>query len=226
MVGGVTSDTTEGRPGIDIPDGRGRTGLDREGRDLSGNPNVVVRDVELLSSSWYVLRKTTFDYRHRDGTWTSEHRETYDRGDGATVLLYDLARRTVLLTRQFRYPAYVNKHHDGMLIETVGGLLDEDDAETAIRREVEEEVGHRIGEVSSVFDVYMSPGSVTERVHFYAAPYLPAEVTGGGGLEEEGEEIEPVVVPYDEALAWIADGRIADGKTVVLVQWAALSLFG
>ncbi|WP_210506430.1 NUDIX domain-containing protein [Naasia sp. SYSU D00057] len=221
----MTSDAppaSAARPGIEVPDRRGRTGLDREGRDLTGNPNVVIRDVELLSSSWYVLRKTTFDYRHRDGTWSTEHRETYDRGDGATVLLYDVERRTVLLTRQFRYPAYVNRHPDGMLLETVGGLLDEDDAETAIRREVEEEVGHRIGEVTRVFDVYMSPGSVTEVVHFYAAPYSSETVGGpGGGLADDGEDIELVELDFDDAVERIGVD-IIDAKTIMLLQWAAL----
>jgi len=214
------------RPGHDIPDARGRSGLHQTGRDLTGNPGVRILDVEVTSDGWHVLRRTTFDYRGRDGAWTTQARETYDRGNGATVLLYDPVGRTLLLSRQFRFPAYVNGHPDGMLVESAGGLLDGDSAEEAIRREAAEELGVRIGELTHLFDLYMSPGSVTERVHFYAAPYTPADVVGGGGLEEEGEEIEPVVVPYDEALAWIADGRIADGKTVILVQWAALNLFG
>ncbi|BDZ46023.1 NUDIX domain-containing protein [Naasia aerilata] len=192
------------------------------GRDLIGNPNVVVRDVELLSAHWYVLRVTTFEYRHRDGTWSTERRETYDRGDGATILLHDTERRRILLTRQFRFPAYVNGHPDGMLLETAGGLLDADDAETAIRREAEEETGHRIGEVTHVFDAYMSPGSVTEVVHFYAAPYSPASVAGaGGGLADDGEDIELVELDFDEALESIGTG-IVDGKTIMLLQWAAL----
>ncbi|MGO4534980.1 NUDIX domain-containing protein [Leifsonia sp. 2MCAF36] len=214
------------RPGHDLPDGRGRTGLHLTGRDLTGNRAVHVRDVEVTSDGWHVLRRTTYDYRGRDGEWTTQARETYDRGNGATVLLYDPIGRTLLLSRQFRFPAYVNGHPDGMLVESAGGLLEGDSAEEAIRREAAEELGVRIGELTHLFDLYMSPGSVTERVHFYAAPYTPGEVVGGGGLEEEGEEIEPVVVPYDDALAWVADGRIADGKTVILVQWAALTLFG
>ena len=214
------------RPGHDLPDSRGRSGLHLTGRDLTGNPGVRIRDVEVTSDGWHVLRRTTFDYRGRDSEWTRLARETYDRGNGATVLLYDPVGRTLLLSRQFRFPAYVNGHPDGLLVEAAGGLLEGDSAEEAIRREAEEELGVRIGALAHLFDLYMSPGSVTERVHFYAAPYSPAEVVGGGGLEEEGEEIEPVVVPYDEALAWIADGRIADGKTVILVQWAALNLFG
>ncbi|MDR6611608.1 NUDIX domain-containing protein [Leifsonia sp. 1010] len=214
------------RPGHDLPDARGRSGLHRTGLDLDGNPDVRVRGVEVTSDGWHVLRRTTFDYRGRDGRWTTQTRETYDRGNGATVLLYDPAGRTFLLTRQFRFPVYVNGHPDGMLIESAAGLLDGDSPEEAIRREAAEELGVSIGALTHLFDLYMSPGSVTERVHFYAAPYVPADVVGGGGVEEEGEEIEPVVVGYDEALDLIADGRIADGKTVILLQWAALNLIG
>ncbi|WP_405015955.1 NUDIX domain-containing protein [Kitasatospora sp. NBC_00070] len=209
--------------GLDTPDRRGRTGLDRAGRDLTGNPGVAVRDVTLLSCHWYVLRTTTFDYRHRDGHWSTEQRETYDRGNGATVLLYDTERGTVLLTRQFRYPAYVNGHPDGMLLETAAGLLDQDDPETAIRREAAEETGHTIGAVQHVFDVYMSPGSVTERLHFYAAPYGPGTRTGvGGGVAAEGEDIEVLELPFAEALDLVRSGVIADAKTIMLLQWAAL----
>jgi nudix-type nucleoside diphosphatase (YffH/AdpP family) len=210
-------------PGIDVPDSRGRTGLDRVGRDLTGNPDVVVRHVELLASGWHVLRRTTLERRRPDGSWTTEQRETYDRGNGATLLLHDAARRTVLLSRQFRFPAYVNGHPDGRLLETAAGLLDDDSPEDAVRREVEEELGVTVGEVEHVFDVFMSPGSVTERLHFVAAPYSPADRTGdGGGLDEEGEDIEIVELDFDEALDMIADGRIADAKTIMLLQWAAL----
>ncbi|MFD9423410.1 MULTISPECIES: NUDIX domain-containing protein [unclassified Streptomyces] len=209
--------------GIDTPDRRGRTGLDRQGRDLTGNPRVRIVDVEVLSCDWYVLRRTTFDYRHSDGHWSREQRETHDRGDGATILLYDPDRRTVLLTRQFRLPAYVNGHPDGMLIETAAGLLDGDSPEEAIRREAAEETGHTVGAAEHVFDVYMSPGSVTERLHFFAAPYTPATATGsGGGIAAEGEDIATVELPFTEALAMIRAGEIADAKTIMLLQWAAL----
>lgn len=209
--------------GIDTPDRRGRTGLDRDGLDLTGNPRVVVRDVTLLSCHWYVLRTATFDYRHADGHWSTEQRESYDRGNGATVLLYDPDRATVLLTRQFRYPAYANGHPDGMLLETAAGLLDEDGPETAIRREAAEETGHTIGDVEHVFDVYMSPGSVTERLHFYAAPYSSAtRDAAGGGLAAEGEDIEVLELPFTRALELIRSGDIADAKTIMLLQWAAL----
>lgn len=211
------------RPGVDIPDHRGRTGLDRAGRDLDRNPGVVVRDVELTSQGWHVLRRTTFDYRRRDGRWITQQRETYDRGNGAAVLPYDAARGTVLLTRQFRYPAYVNGHPDGMLVEAAAGLLDADDPVTAVRRESLEELGVELGPLTHVLDAYMSPGSVTERLHCYAAPYRPADRTGrGGGLAEDGEDIEVLELPFAEALAMTRDGRIADGKTVLLLQWAAL----
>ncbi|WP_309104634.1 NUDIX domain-containing protein [Microbacterium sp.] len=216
--------TSGGRPGVDVPDHRGRTGLDQIGRDLARNPDVVVRDVELVSDGWHVLRRTTFDYRRSDGRWSRLQRETYDRGDGATILLHDAARSTVLLTKQFRFPAYVNEHPDGMLIETAAGLLDDDDPETAIQREVAEELGVNVGPVSHVFTAYMSPGSVTERVYFYAAPYTPADRTGpGGGIAHEGEDIEVVELPITEALGMIHDGRIVDGKTIMLLQWWALN---
>jgi nudix-type nucleoside diphosphatase (YffH/AdpP family) len=211
------------RPGVDVPDARGRTGLDAVGRDLDRNPDVVVRDVEVVSDGWHVLRRTTLDVRRRDGRWDRQQRETYDRGNGATVLPYDAERRTVLLTRQFRWPAYVNGHPDGMLIEAAAGLLDEDDPETAVRREAAEELGIRLGDLVRVGDVFMSPGSVTERVHFYVGAYTPADrVEAGGGVEDEGEDIEVLELALDEALAMVEDGRIADGKTIMLLQWVAL----
>ncbi|MGD8168584.1 NUDIX domain-containing protein [Herbiconiux sp. P16] len=224
----MASDATEGdqatgRPGIDVPDRRGRTGLDRTGRDLTGNPRVRVTDVTLLTSNWYVTRTTRIEFQHRDGHWSTEERETYDRGNGATILLHDAERRTVLLIRQFRYPAYVNGHPDGLLLELPAGLLDEDDPETAIRREAREETGYAIGEVQHVFDAYMSPGSVTEKLFFFAAPYDASNrADAGGGLAEEGEDIELVELGIDDALARIGTD-IVDAKTIMLLQWAALS---
>jgi len=222
----TSTETPPARPGVDVPDGRGRTGLDRVGADLDRNPDVAVTRVEVTSDGWHVLRRTTFDYRRGDGELTTQQRETYDRGNGATILLYDLAAQTVLLTRQFRFPAYVNDHPDGMLIETAAGLLDDDEPDVAIRREASEELGVTVGILQHVFDLYMSPGSVTERVHFYVAPYTSADLTGpGGGVVDEGEDIEVLTIPFAEALTMIADGRIVDGKTVILLQWAALHLF-
>jgi nudix-type nucleoside diphosphatase (YffH/AdpP family) len=187
------------------------------------NPRVRVTDVRLLSDNWYRLHTTTFDLQGADGTWSSQSRETYDRGNGATILLYDVERRTVLLTSQFRYPAYINGHPGGMLIETAAGLLDDDDPETAIRREAIEETGHRVGEVTHVFDAFMSPGSVTERLHFYAAPYdAGTREHEGGGLAAEGEHITLVELDIDEALDQVANGGIIDAKTIMLLQWAVL----
>lgn len=182
-----------------------------------------MRDVELLAAGWHVLRRTTFDLRHADGRWTREQRETYDRGNGATILLYDTVRRTVLLTRQFRFPVYVNSHPDGMLVEAAAGLLDDDDPVTAIRREAAEELGVSVGELEHVFDVWMSPGSVTERIHFYAAPYTSLDRTGpGGGLADDGEDIEVLELDADQALAQTLSGEIADAKTIMLLQWVFL----
>lgn len=219
----MTTARADARPGIDVPDHRGRTGLDRVGRDLTGNPRVVVRDVELTSQGWHVLRRTTFDYRRRDGRWETQQRETYDRGNGAVLLPYDRERGTVLLTRQFRYPVYVNDHPDGLLVEAAAGLLDADDPVTAIRRESAEELGISLADVDHVFDAYMSPGSVTERLHFFAAAYSPqSRIGAGGGVAEEGEDIEVLELDFAEALAMTRDGRIMDGKTIMLLQWAAL----
>lgn len=188
------------------------------------NPNVRINSIDVLSDSWYVLRKVGFEFCDGQGRWTNQEREAYDRGNGATVLLIDWTRRTVLLTRQFRIPAYLNGHIDGMLLETPAGLLDDDDAETAIRREAEEETGCRIRTIDRLFELYMSPGSVTERVAFYVAEYTPADRTGdGGGIEEEGEDIEVIELNLDDAIAAIGDGRIADGKTIILLQWAQLN---
>ena len=208
--------------GEDEPDVRGRTGLHLTGLELTSNPRVRVREVELLATAWHVLRATTFDLQGADGEWTTQRRETYDRGNGATILLYDVERETVLLTRQFRYPAYVNGHPDGMLIESAAGLLDEEDAETAIRREAAEETGVVVGDVEHVFDVYMSPGSVTEKLHFYAAPYNGAGRSwGSAGLVDEGEDIEVLELPFTDALRQIG-AEIVDAKTILLLQWAAL----
>jgi nudix-type nucleoside diphosphatase (YffH/AdpP family) len=211
------------RRGIEIPDHRGRIGLDQEGLTLRRNPNVRVRRVELTSEGWHVLRRTTFDIRDERGVWTTQQRETYDRGNGAVILLYDVERRTILLGRQFRYPAYVNDHPDGMLIECAAGLLDGDDPETAIRREAGEELGVEVGELTRVFESYMSPGSVTERLHFFAAPYRQgSQRHAGGGLTEEGEDIEVLELGIAEAHRMIRDGEITDGKTIMLIQWALL----
>ena len=187
---------------------------------------VRVQNVRVLSDDWYVLKKTTFSYRRRDGSWQDQSRETYDRGNGAAILLYDPARRTVILTRQFRYPAFVNGC-DSLLIEAPAGLLDEVSPEDRIRAEAEEETGYRVHDVSPIFEAYMSPGSVTEKLYFFVGRYTPADrVSTGGGNAVEGEDIDVLEVGIDEAMAMIAAGTIMDGKTIMLLQHAALTLFG
>lgn len=183
------------------------------------NDRIRVKDVTLLSDNWYVLKTTTFDYLRADGRWETTSRETYDRGNGATILLYNRGRRTVVLTRQFRYPTYVNGNADGMLIEACAGLLDEDDAETCIRRETEEETGYSIDKVTKVFEAYMSPGSVTERLFFFVGEYSENDRNGdGGGVDSE--DIEVLELPFERALAMVDSGEIMDGKTIMLLQYA------
>lgn len=192
---------------------------------MSVSDRIRVRDVRLLSDNWYVLKATTFDWRRADGTWQTQSRETYDRGNGAALLPYNLAARTVVLTRQFRYPAYVNGYDD-LLIEAPAGLLDDASPEERIRAEVEEETGYRLGEIRKIFECFMSPGSVTEKLHFFVAEYDAAMRVGeGGGLESEGEEIGVLELPFDEAMAMIERGEIADAKTIMLLQYAALNVF-
>jgi len=190
------------------------------------NERVRIRNVEVLSDDWYLLKKTTFDYRRADGVWQTLDRETYDRGNGATILLYNLQRRSVILIRQFRFPTY-RDGHDGFLVETPAGLLDNASPEQRIRAEVEEETGYRVGDVRKVFEVFMSPGSVTEKLHFFVGEYAADTRAGeGGGNVAEGEDIEVMEVPIQQALMMIAEGEIADGKTIMLLQYAQLHVFG
>jgi nudix-type nucleoside diphosphatase (YffH/AdpP family) len=186
----------------------------------TGNPRVRPVGVRVLADDWYVLRKATFDFRGRDGRWSRQEREAYDRGNGAVILLGDVQAGTVLLTRQFRWPAYENGHPDGMLIEAPAGLLDGEDPAAAIRREAEEETGVRVGRVTPLFEVYMSPGSVTERLHFFAAPYVAGSAGARGGRADEGEDIEVLELPLADALAMVTRAEIADAKTIMLLQWA------
>lgn len=179
---------------------------------------IRINSVEVLSDDWAVLKKTIFDYRRNDGVWETQIRQTYDRGDGAVILPYDPERSTVLLVRQFRYPAFVTGHPE-QLIEACAGLLDENDPETAIRKEAEEELGYRLGDIQRIYAPYMSPGSVTERLTFFTAHYTPADrISGGGGAADEGEDIEVLEIPLDQALAMTRDGRIVDAKTIMLIQ--------
>jgi len=186
---------------------------------------VRVIDSQVLSHDWYLLKKTIYDFRRADGSWQRQQRETYDRGNGAALLLYQREARRVVLVRQFRFPCFVNGH-DGMLIEAPAGLLDQATPEQRIRAEAEEETGYRIGEVRKVFEAFMSPGSVTEKLHFFVAEYDATQKVGdGGGLIGEGEDIEVLELPFDEAMAMIRRGEIVDGKTIMLLQYAAMHVF-
>jgi nudix-type nucleoside diphosphatase (YffH/AdpP family) len=192
---------------------------------MSISDRIRVKNIRLLSDNYGTLKTTTFDWRRADGEWQTQDRETYDRGGAATILPYNLAQRTVVLIRQFRYPTYVNGHDD-LMIETIAGMLDGEAPEVRILAEAEEESGYRLHDVRKLFAVFMSPGALTEKIHFFVAEYEPHMRVGhGGGLVHEGEEIEVLELAIDEGLAMIADGRICDAKTIILLQYAALKIF-
>jgi nudix-type nucleoside diphosphatase (YffH/AdpP family) len=187
------------------------------------NENIRIQKTEVLSNSWYTLRKVTFDYRKKNGNWQTQSREAYDRGNGAVILLYNNANSSVILTRQFRLPTFINGNDSGMLIEACAGLLDLDNPEECIRRETEEETGYKIKEVRKVFEAYMSPGSVTEILHFFVAAYTnEMKVNEGGGLDHDQEDIEVMELPFQKAVEMITTGEIKDAKTIMLLQYAQL----
>ncbi|HEV7722221.1 MAG TPA: NUDIX domain-containing protein [Iamia sp.] len=194
--------------------------------DTPAGPNPDVRDVriEVLSDAWYTLRRATFQHRQADGTWIEEQREAYDRGNGVAALLRDPERGTILLVRQYRLPAHLNDHPDGMLLEVPAGLIDDgEDAEEALRREIEEEVGHRVDDLTLVHRLYMSPGAVTEHLSLFSGTYgHRTRIGAGGGADDEDEHIDVVEVFLDDTRAMVADGRICDAKTVILLQHAWL----
>ncbi len=187
------------------------------------NEKVKNLHTEILSDNWYILKKITYDF-FTGGAWKTMSREAYDRGNGAVILLYNREQKTVVLTRQFRMPTFINGNENGLLIEACAGLLDEDAPEDCIRRETEEETGYRIREAKKVFEAYMSPGSVTELLYFFIAEYAhEMKVDEGGGLAHEQEDIEVMEVPMDAALGMIASGEIKDGKTIMLLQYLRLN---
>jgi GDP-mannose pyrophosphatase NudK len=184
---------------------------------------VKILKTEILSDDWYILRKITYEYLKKDGTRLTQSREAYDRGNGATILLYNKDQRTVILTRQFRLPTFVNGNDSGMLIEACAGLLDKDNAEECIKRETEEETGYKISEVRKIFEAYMSPGSVTEILHFFIAEYSKEmKIAEGGGVEYEEENIEVLELNIGQAMGMIENGEIKDGKTIMLLQYMNL----
>lgn len=202
------------------------TSTDKRITNLPLPERIRVQQVKLLSDNWYTLKTTRFDFLRSDGQWQTQDRETYDRGNGATVLLYQRARRRVLLTRQFRYPVFVNGWQR-LMVEAVAGLLDEADPVSCVRAEAEQEAGVRVREPQALFEAYMSPGSVTEKLHFFAAEYEDADlVSEGGGLVDEGEDIDRFELSFDEAMRQVEAGEIVDAKTIMLLRWAERHVFG
>jgi nudix-type nucleoside diphosphatase (YffH/AdpP family) len=192
---------------------------------MTVSDRIRVKNVRVLSDNYATLKDTTFEWRRTNGEWQTQSRETFDRGNAATLLPYNLRRRSVVLVQQFRYPAYVNGHDD-LMIEAAAGLLDDESPENRICAEVEEETGYRLRKVQKVFEAFMSPGAVTEKLHFFVAEYAPdMKVGAGGGIAGEGEDIEVLELSIDAALDMIGDGRIVDAKTIMLLQYAALNIF-
>ncbi len=185
--------------------------------------DIQILSTEILSDNWYTLNKVTYQFTKPNGSKQIQNREAYDRGNGATILLYNLEQKSIILTRQFRLPTYLNGNHSGMLIEACAGLLDKDNAEDCIKRETEEETGYKITDVRKIFEVYMSPGSVTEILHFFIAVYNKSmKVNDGGGLAHEEEHIEVLELDFEKALQMIDSGEIKDAKTIMLIQYLRL----
>ena len=192
------------------------------------NPNVKILETKILSDNWYTLKKITFDYLKRNGVWQTQMRESYDRGNGAAILLYNPKNKTVILTKQFRIPTYINGNPDGMMIECCAGLLDQNNPEDCIKKEVLEETGYQVHHVKKLFEAYVSPGAVTEILHLFIAEYdRSMKVEAGGGLEHEQEDIEVLELDFETAYAMIEKGDIKDAKTIMLLQYAKInSLLG
>ena len=186
--------------------------------------NIHILKTEILSDNWYTLKKVTYDYLKKDGTKQTQSREAYDRGNGATILLYNKTLKTVILTRQFRLPTYINGNQSGFLIEACAGLLDKDNPEDCIRRETEEETGYKVTDVRKIYEAYMSPGSVTEILYFFIAEYSKEmKVAEGGGAAHEEENIEVLELGIDNAMKMMENGEIKDAKTIMLLQYIKLS---
>ena len=182
------------------------------------NEGVKILKTEVLSNNWYVLKKITFNFLTKKGNWIEQSREAYDRGNDTTILLYNKEKKTVILTRQFRMPTFINGNETGMMIEACAGLFDKDNPEDCIRRETEEETGFKLKDVKKVFEAYMSPGSVTEILYFFIAEYSSSmKISEGGGVDED-ENIEVLELPFDTTLNMIRTGEIKDGKTIMLLQ--------
>lgn len=187
------------------------------------NNKVKNLTTEILSDNWYTLKKVSYDYLKSNGTWQGQTREAYDRGNGAAILLYNKEQKTVILTKQFRLPTYINGNETGMMIEVCAGLLDKDNPEDCVRREAEEETGYKVSHVRKVFETYMSPGSVTEILYLFIAEYnLSMKINDGGGIDHEQEDIEVLEFPITQAISMIETGEIKDAKTIMLLQYLQL----
>ena len=187
------------------------------------DPKIIIKKTEVLSDNWYTLNKVTFDYQKKDDSWITQKREVYDRGNGAAILLYNIKQKTVILTRQFRLPTYVNGNATGMMLEVCAGLLDQDNPEQCIIRETEEETGYRITNVTKVMKTYMSPGAVTEILYLFVGEYDESmRVSEGGGVAHEEENIEVLEMPFEKAYAMIESGEIQDAKSIILLQYAKI----
>jgi GDP-mannose pyrophosphatase NudK len=189
------------------------------------DPKITIQKTELLSDNWYILNKVTFDYQKPDNSTITQQREIYDRGNGAAILLYNSTNKTIILTRQFRIPTYLNGNKSGMMIEVCAGLLDQDEPEQCIIRETEEETGYRISKVKKIMETYMSPGAITEILYLFVGEYdASMKVSEGGGLEHEQENIEVIEMPFDQAYTMIETGELKDAKTIMLLQYAKINL--
>ncbi|MFC6877745.1 GDP-mannose pyrophosphatase NudK [Flavobacterium myungsuense] len=188
------------------------------------NPKIKITKNEILSDNWFTLKKVTYEYQKEDGDWQTQIREVYDRGNGASILLYNKEIKTVVLTRQLRIPTYLNGNDTGMMIETCAGMLEEENPEDCIKRETEEETGYQVKEVRKIFEAYMSPGAITEILHFFVGEYSKEmKVNDGGGLDEEQENIEVLEMPFHKAMQMITTGEIKDAKTIMLLQYAKIN---
>ena len=189
------------------------------------NPKISIKETKLLSDNWYILNKVTFDYQKPDDTVITQQREVYDRGNGAAILLYNKENKTIILTRQFRLPTYLNGNESGMMVEVCAGLLDKDEPEQCIIRETEEETGYRVTKVKKIMETYMSPGAITEILYLFVGKYdASMKVSEGGGLEHEQENIEVIEMAFDEAYNKIETGELQDAKTIMLLQYAKINL--
>ncbi|OYX85370.1 MAG: GDP-mannose pyrophosphatase NudK [Flavobacteriales bacterium 32-34-25] len=188
------------------------------------DPKISIKETKLLSDNWYILNKVTFDYQKPDNSVITQQREVYDRGNGAAILLYNKTAKTIILTRQFRLPTYLNGNKSGMMVEVCAGLLDQDEPEQCIIRETEEETGYRISKVKKIMETYMSPGAITEILHLFIGEYdASMKVSEGGGLDHEQENIEVLEMSFDQAYAMIETGELKDAKTIMLLQYAKIN---